>query len=60
MYGAWGVVVSLIGYYGIFDVGIRSAVGHRRDYHAPRPRRGQPPLSTAWSSSPASALSLPA
>jgi O-antigen/teichoic acid export membrane protein len=37
MYGAWGVVVSLIGYYGVFDVGIRSAVGHFvATYHARR------------------------
>lgn len=36
-YGIWSLVVSFVGYYGLLDVGIRSAVGHYvATYHAQR------------------------
>jgi len=36
-FGVWTLVVSFVGYYGLLDVGIRSAVGHYvATYHARR------------------------
>ncbi len=48
-YGIWSLVVSFVGYYGLLDVGIRSAVGHYvATYHAKRDEeRVNQTLSTA-------------
>ena len=48
-YGIWSLIVSFVGYYGLLDVGIRSAVGHYvATYHAQRDaERVNRTLSTA-------------
>jgi O-antigen/teichoic acid export membrane protein len=48
-YGLWTLIVSFVGYYGLLDVGIRSAVGHYvATYHAQRDEaRVNRTLSTA-------------
>ena len=48
-FGIWTLVVCFVGYYGLFDVGIRSAVGHYvATYHARRDAAGvNRTLSTA-------------
>ncbi|MSR47615.1 MAG: polysaccharide biosynthesis protein [Planctomycetes bacterium] len=48
-YGVWNLVVCFVGYYGLLDVGIRSAVGHYvATYHAQRDEeRVNRTLSTA-------------
>src|SRR5262245_11668197 len=49
VYGAWNLIVSFVGYYGLLDIGIRSAVGHYvATYHAQRdPAAVNRTLSTA-------------
>jgi O-antigen/teichoic acid export membrane protein len=40
-YGIWSLTFSIIGYYGLFDLGFRSAVVHYSAYHLARGEHGK-------------------
>src|SRR5687767_2800145 len=57
-WGLWTLIVSLVGYYGLFDAGIRSAVGHYvSTYHA---RKDQALVNRAMSTAMALLLCVAA